>query len=79
MITTHGIDGHARPVKMALLGAPAEDFKVHFRRLERIGERRSASGALLGCLLLADLHGLTAAIPATVGTGVVRTLGLVAV
>jgi hypothetical protein len=77
MVAAHGVDGDSRPIEVADLGASAEGFDVHAApiRLRRLTP--CASAALLG-LLLADLHGLTSAVPAAVGAGVVGALGLVA-
>jgi hypothetical protein len=81
MVAAHGVDGHARSLDMTGLAAAAEGFDVHVRRMARAGPgaRGPGSGVGLAGLLLADLHGLAAAVPPAVGAGMVRLLGLVAV
>ena len=80
VVAAHGVDGDARALEVADLGPPAEGLDIH-ASVDSIGPSGGPgpSGALLGGLLLADLHRLAAAVPAAVGAGVVRALGLVAV
>ena len=85
LVARHGVEARALPLDLADSNAPvevekaAEGLEVHASGIRRSELRPRWSGALLGCLLLADLHGLATAVPAAVRAGVVGALGLVAV